>query len=67
MESENEIGYFDPSAFSMGSGFADLASASASADAYASVADFDEDDLDDEFGRWLEVQSLRFRGKNLPD
>jgi hypothetical protein len=67
MESEHEIGYFDASAFSIGSGFADLASASASADGYASAANFDEDDLDDEFGRWLEVQSLRFRGKQIPE
>jgi hypothetical protein len=67
MEREHDSGYFDPSPASMGGGFADLASASANADIYLNAADFTEEDLDDEFGRWLEVQSLRFRGKQIAD
>jgi hypothetical protein len=67
MKRENDSGYFDPSPYSMSTGFADMAAASANADAYTAAADFPEEDLDDEFGRWLEVQSLRFRGKQVPE
>lgn len=65
MDYEQDIGHFDTTDLSMGGGFADLALASHSG---FEPADFeDEDAMDDEFGRWLEVQSLRFRGKQLAD
>ena len=66
MDQEHNSGYFDPSQIAMGAGFGDLAAASHGG--AFEPHDFEqEEDMDDEFGRWLEVQSLRFRGKQLAD
>ena len=66
MDQENDSGHFELTQFSTGGGFTDLA-ATAHMGAFRPDKFEDEEGLDDEFGRWLEVQSLRFRGKQLAD
>jgi hypothetical protein len=62
MDSKKDNSYVEPSQFSAVSGFADLAATPVPSGALARAAD-DVGAGIDEFGRWLELQSLRFRGK----
>jgi hypothetical protein len=63
----DNTGYFPPALSTAGGDFSDPARTSPRVEpgSRGNGACY-EDDLDDEFGRWLEIQSLRFRGKLSP-